>query len=813
MFLLGNNVVVSFAQTTKVSGTVIDAQTKETLPGVHIIFTGTKVGCVSDMDGNFVLESYYGSDSITASFIGYLPKTIRIKKDKVQSEIIIELLVSEKTLETFVFKASKEDPAVAIFKNIIRNKNANNKEKLSAYQYEVYNKVEFDLNNFDEKFMNRKILKPIQFIFQGIDSTNQKPYLPLFITESISEFFFRKNPKTHKEFIRATKVSGVENESVNQFLGDMYQNINIYDNFISVFGKSFVSPISDRGLLYYEYYLLDSAWFGNDWCYKIRYTPRRKQEPTFEGHFWVNDTTYAIRKVESGLADEAPINFVQYFEFVQEFQEVENEVWMLTKDYLLVDFKLTDNNKKMGMYGRKTTSYKYHVVNQSKSDDFYSGPNNILVADDADRKDDLYWSQTRHDTLNEVEQNIYHIMDTIQSIPQVKTFIEVVGMLISGYKVFGPIELGPYFSTFSFNRVEGPRFRIGGRTSNAFSKRIEFNGYLAYGLRDEQFKYNIGFRAILNKKPRQLISFNYKYDTEQMGMSANAFRSDNFLASVFRLNPANKMSYVEEYKGVYEYEYFQGLSNQLQFRKRTLTPAGIINFRTEINPGEYDTLQNITTTELTYRIRFAKDEKFISGSFERVSLGTKKPIFDIHYSLGIKDFLQSDYGYHKAVFSVTQWFQLGTLGWSRYYIEAGKFWGNLAYPVLEIHRGNETYYYDEYAFNTMLYLEFTSDQYISAWYTHHFDGFFLNHIPLLRKLKWREVAGVKAVWGTISDRNRNAIEFPSYMHTFTYPFVEASVGIENIFKVLRVDFIWRMAYLSHPDIVKYGIRAKFDIYF
>ena len=802
-----------FGQTTKVSGKIIDAVTKETLPGVHVVFTGTKVGAVTNIDGEFVLESYYGTDSISISFIGYKTKTIRIKKDKIQTDLIVELDAAEETLGEFVLQAPKEDPAITIFKNVLRNKDVNNREKLASYEYEVYNKVEFDLNNFDEKFMNRKILKPISFIFQNIDSTNQKPYLPLFITESLSEFFFRKNPKTHKEFIKATQVSGVENESVNQFLGDMYQNINIYDNMISVFGKSFVSPISDRGLLYYDYYLLDSAWLGNDWCYKIRYVPKRRQEPTFEGLFWVNDTTYAIRKVESGLADEAPINFVQYFEFVQEFQEVEKEVWMLSRDYLLVDFKMTDNDKKMGLYGRKTTSYKNYVINKPKGDEFYSGPNNIIVADDADEKDEEFWNRSRHDTLSESEKNIYHIMDTIQSIPQVKTFIEVVGMLISGYKIFGPIEFGPYFSTFSFNKVEGPRFRLGGRTSNSFSKRIEFNGFLAYGLRDEQFKYNIGFRVMLSKKPRQLFSFNYKYDTEQMGLSANAFRSDNFLASVFRINPADKMSYVEEYKGIYEYEYFHGLSNQLQFRRRTLTPAGIIVFQTELTPGEIDTLPNITTTEFTYRLRFAKNEKYLSGEFDRVSLGTKKPIFDLQYSLGIKDFLGSDYGYHKAIVSVTQWFQVGTLGWSKYHIEAGKYWGNLAYPALEIHRGNETYYYDEYSFNTMLYLEFASDQYISAWYTHHFDGFFLNHIPLLRKLKWREVAGVKAVWGTISDNNRTAITFPSYMHTFTYPFVEASVGIENIFKVLRVDFVWRMAYLDHPDIVKYGIRAKFDVYF
>jgi hypothetical protein len=212
-------------------------------------------------------------------------------------------------------------------------------------------------------------------------------------------------------------------------------------------------------------------------------------------------------------------------------------------------------------------------------------------------------------------------------------------------------------------------------------------------------------------------------------------------------------------------------------------------------------------------LRFAKDEKFISGEFERVSLGTKKPVIDIQYSLGIKDLFGSNYGYHKVVLSYTHWFPIGTLGWGKYHIEGGKYWGNIGFPALEIHRGNETFYFDEQAFNTMLYLEFVSDQYVSAWYTHHFDGFFLNHIPLLRRLKWREVAGVKAIFGSISEANTQEVVFPSYMHQFTVPFVEAHVGVENIFKFLQVDFIWRFNYLDHPDIVKYGLRFKFDVYF
>lgn len=801
----------SLSQTTKVTGKVIDKETKETLIYVHITFTGTKVGTVTDMDGNFTLESYYAGDSVTATAVGYKTMTKAIKKDKSQV-INFEMSTADEELEEFVFTASKEDPAITIFKKILKYKDVNNREKLAAYQYEVYNKVEFDLNNLDEKFMNRKILKPISFIFDNMDSTADKPYLPIFMTESMSDFYFRKNPRTHKEFIKATKVSGIENESISQFLGDMYQNINVYDNMVNVFSRLFVSPISDRGMLYYDYYLLDSTFMGNDWCYKIRFVPKRKSEPTFVGNFWVNDTTYAIRKFEAGISETANINFIEYFEFMQEFRQVENEVWMLSNDYLLVDFNLTD--RQMGMFGRKTTSYRDHVINKPKDDEFYAGANNIIVAGDAEEKGNAYWDTVRHDSLTENEKAIYYMMDTIQNIPQVKSFVEVVGMLISGYKVFGKFEWGPYFSTYSFNKIEGSRVRFGGRTSNEFSRKIEFSGYGAYGFKDERFKYGAGFRAKLSKQPRQIIGANYKYDIEQLGLSSNSFKSDNFMAALFRRNVANKLTMAEEYKVYYDYEYFQGLNNQLQFRRRTLAPLGETTYFQKTGTGDYVQIDDVTASEFTYYIRFAKDEKFVSGEFERISLGTPKPIMDLQYSLGIKDFLGSDYGYHKAVVSFKQWVPIGTMGWFRYKIEGGKFWGKVPYQFLEIHRGNETYYYDEYSFNTMNYLEFVSDQYASVWVTHHFDGFFLNHIPLLRRLKLREVAGVKAIWGTITDENKSEIQFPSYLNSFgTIPFVEASVGLENILKVLQVAIVWRMTYLDNPNVKPFGIRAQFDVDF
>lgn len=801
------------AQTTRVSGRIIDSQTKELLPFVPVRFVDSKIGTQSNDSGYYKIETYYATDSLQAFFMGYKTKKMPVKKDVAQ---VIDFILepADDSLPTVTITPPEIDPAIAIFKKIIRYKKVNNKEKLEAYEYEVYNKVEFDVNNLPEEFKNRKIFKPIRFIFDNVDTTsNEKPAIPLFITESLSDYYFRKDPKAHREYIRASQISGFENASVSQFMGDMYQNINVYENYINVFDRNFISPISDRGLFTYDYRLSDSAWIDSTWCYKIKFKPKRKSEPTFIGHFWVNDTSYAIRKIECNLVGDANLNFIKTFSFRQEFSQVQKEIWMVTKDHLLVDFNLS--NKQMGVYGRKTTSYKKFVINKAKGGDFYAGAQNIIVADDASDHDLAFWQANRHDTLSAREQLIYDYMDTIKNIPQVRTFTEIVAMVASGYKKFGWFEFGPYFSLYSFNPYEGQRFRVGGRTSNDFSKRIEFNGYVAYGLKDQDFKYGGGFRAMLTKKPRQQIAINYKHDVELLGTSANAFRQDNILASVFRRTPPNKMTFIDEYKLYYEYEYFQGLNNQLHLRHRTITPVGVYQYDKLGSEPLGDTVhpKSISVAEATYYIRFAYDEKYVAGEFDRTSLGTRYPVFDAQYTVGLKGVLGSQYDYHKVVTSVTHWFNVGAMGYFKYRIEGGKFFGLVPYPLLELHRGNNTYYFDESAFNMMNLYEFVSDQYVSVYATHHFQGFFLNHFPLLRRLKWREVASFKGVIGSISQANKNELLFPDQLHELTYPYMEMSVGIENILKFLRVDYVQRLTYLNHPNIARWGFRASFNFSF
>ncbi len=810
------------AQTTKVSGKVTDAKTGETIPFASIAFIDSRIGASSDMDGNYVIDTYYATDSIKVTSVGYVARSFPVKKDKAQV-IDIALQPNSFELAEVVIKPTDENPAFGILRRVIKNKPVNNREKLSAYEYNAYNKIEFDLNNITEEFTEKKIFKPFAFIFDNIDSTDTKPYLPIFMTETLSEVYYRQNPKKQREYIRGTKVSGVENESVSRFMGDMYQNVNIYDNFLVIFGKNFVSPIADGGKGYYDYYLTDSAFVDKYWCYKLTFTPKRVQELAFSGEMWISDTTYAVHRIEAGIASGANLNFVQGFWVKQQYDQVQKEVWMLTRDELVVDLNVIrdtgekNKNAVQGFYGRRNASYKDFVINQPREAKFYEGVDDVVLEIDPLSLGADYWDRERHVPLTAKENAIYHMVDTMKTIPRFRTYVDVISTLATGYYERGKVELGPYFTTMSYNPVEGMRFRLGGRTSNSFSNWVEFEGYTAYGLLDERFKFGLATRGFISKEPRLLYRASYKHDVEQLGQSTNAFRNDNILGSVFRRNPNTKLTDVEEWKTSLEREWFSGFTNEVMVRYRTLQPLGALRYeRLQVEPvPEISSVGSIRTAEVSLNTRFAYGEKYVSGEFDRIAVGMLKyPTLELHVAYGVPGLLNSDYEYTKVIARSYKRWQLGVAGWMRTTLEGGRIFGTLPYPLLTIHSGNETFYLDDLSFNTMNFFEFISDRYVQLFAEHHFEGLFFNRIPLLRRLKWREVATFKAVAGDLDRKHSDELLFLDGMYSlYNGPFMEASAGVENILKVLRFDVIWRLRYNDHPRTAPWALRAKLYINF
>jgi hypothetical protein len=799
------------AQKTVVSGKVTDSETNEAIPYVNIGFQHSLIGTISESDGSFYLSTPKATDTLLVSSVGY--ELVRLAVIKGTEQVFDVKLVPKSTLLEAVVVKPGENPAFKILRKINDHKKQNDPSRLSSYQYKAYTKLRLDLNNINRNLQDQRALQDFGFVFDYMDSSEvfNKNYLPLLITETVSSIFFSRNPPVNREVIEAFKVSGIENKTVAQFTGRMYQQLNIYDNFIQFFDPGFVSPISDIGRMYYKYYLEDSSMIDNHWCYKITFKPKRKQERTFHGFIWVADTSFAIKKFQLRVSADVNLNLLKDMVATYEYSQVNDTTWFLTSEDMIIDFNVAE--KSYGFFGRKSAIYDSIRFNVPVPDSIKKITTDTYVLEDQIDKDELFWQENRKTTLSEEDNKVYTMVDSIKKVPMYKTLYGLTNMLTTYYYVLGPIELGPYYTTYSSNVIEGPRLRFGGRTSNKFSTRIMPGGHIAYGFKDQRYKYGLYVTYMFNTNPRRTSTISYFHDIRQLGKSENAFLDDNYLTSFLRRNPNYKLTMVDQFNAFYEHEWLLGFSNTLKVTYQTIYPTQYVPFK--YYGTEEDSTYGLpfTSAEITVSTHFAYREKFLWGKFERKTLGSQYPSLDLDLTFGPKDFLESAHEYFKIRLKISDKVETNPLGYFKYRLTLGKIFGTLPYPLLKLHEGNETYAYDPLSFNMMNYYEFVSDEYASLFAEQHFQGFFLNRIPLIRALHWREVVSCNILFGRLSERNTTVMEFPEGLSALNGGYYEASVGIENIFKLFRVDAMWRFSYLDHQNISPFGIRATMQFSF
>lgn len=800
------------AQKTHVHGTVWDADKGIPMSYVKVQFKNTKIGVVTDSLGKYNIETYYASDSLEFSAYGYLTLSVAVKKDQSQ-ELNMRMMTAIKKMDEVIITVSYESPAVKLHKRIVAHKEINNKEKLNAYEYENYNKFQLDLNNLGPNFENRDLVKRLDLLLDYLDTAeNSTKFLPAMLSESISEFYYLKNPKKKKEILNATRVTGIENLQFNQFLGQMYFDINIYDNNVNILNRSFVSPISNIARSYYNFSLKDSTYIGKNWCYQLDFIPKRSGDMTFEGTMWVHDTTYAIKEITAKISPEANINYVNDLYFEHSFDQIEPEVWMLTKEKIIIDVKLVEDTKLYGIYARKTSTRKNFLINKPHDVNFYNSDNTVETADSASIRSEVYWEEKRHEELSNQEAGIIEMVDSLNTLPFFNRLRNVTYFLSTGYYPLGKIEIGNAYSAISFNPVEKFRAAIAIRTSNAFSRRVELGGKFAYGFGDEQFKYGFLIRYNITPKKRGMLSTYYSKDIEQIGQSPTAAAVGSTFSSIFRTGPLDKLTMVSKIGINLEKDIKKDFILYGGFEWKEYVPLGKANYiKFNSTSGLFDTLNKITTSEFIARIRWAKNEEFVGGSFDRSSVGTRYPILSIQGIFGVKDLFGGNYNYQKIEFQMEHSVPIGILGRIRYGFSVGGVFGTAAYPFLKVHEGSQSYWLYTNAFNRMSFFEFISDQYIGGFIENHWEGLLFDRLPYINKLKLRLVSSGRIVYGTISDRHTSEMILPVGTKNFNnIPYAEASIGIENIGKVLRIDLVWRITHLT-PEIHPLGIRARWSL--
>ena len=815
-------VKIAFAQ-TKVSGVVVDSS-NEPIPFANLVFKGSTTGVVSSEDGKFYIESPENHSSLLVSFVGFPTQEVKLLKQvNYDFKIILKEGNGLKEVKIYSGKTSKKNnPALDILRKIWERRRKNGLKMFKQYQYEKYEKVEFDMNTIDSAFMKSKIFKGMEFVFKNIDTSKVtgKTYLPIFINESLSDVYGDNQTKKTKEILKANKNSGLgSGDGVNSFIKDLYNDFDIYDNYLYFFDKSFTSPLSKTGIDVYNYVLTDTAVIDNKLCYNIVFYPRRKNELTFKGDFWVNDTTFAIKKINMAITKSANINWVKDIYLEQEFEVLNDTVFLPTRDYMMSDFALRKKEESKGVYGKRTTLYKNFKFDLKQTDKFFREDINY-IENTVYNKSDEYWEENRFEKLNKDEKKIYTMIDTLQTVKRFKNMYNLVSILGSGYIRLGKFEYGPLFSTVGYNEVEGWRLRVGGRTYFGPNDLWRIQGYTAYGFEDNKFKYGISGKWMIDKKNRIILSGGNRRDVEQIGASltsTNDVLGRSYASSGLFTSGANgKLTNINLTTLAAEIEPFKNLTFQLGFSYRTLESASE-TFKLDyyIDDTFTSTKSNVTQSELNFQVEFTPNKKTMGYGVERRDIASPYSRVFVNYCQGFKGFINSDFEYQKVQLYYKQPLIFGAIGRSNFILELGKTFGTIPLGLMSVVPGNQTYFIIENTFNNLNFYEFVTDTYTTVQWNHNFQGKLFGRIPGLRKLNLREIIGIKGVYGTLTDESITInVTQPGLVYQAPQkPYWEYSAGIGNIFKVFRIDCAWRANYRDLLGSSNFTVKGSFGFYF
>ncbi|GAB3181949.1 DUF5686 and carboxypeptidase-like regulatory domain-containing protein [Telluribacter humicola] len=823
-FLLLSSVHTYSQSNSTIKGCVTDASTGEPIPFANVAIKGSLSGTITDFEGHYQLNYKSPADSIAVTYVGYTPRSKPIALNQVEQTIDFQLAPNVFQLQEVKIYAG-ENPAHAIIRKVVANQKKNNTDNLDAYQYESYNKIQIDIDNISDKFRKSKAVGKITHIVEQYDQIkgeDGQTIIPIFISESVSDVYFRNSPRKKKEIIQKTKMAGVgltDGSLVSQVIGSSFQQYNFYSNWLNLLEKDFVSPISESWKVYYEYYLADSVHNGTNWDYQIDFEPKHEQDLAFAGTMWVDGTSFALTQIDASVGQKANLNFIEKIKIQQSYElHDDDSTWLPGKTRVLIDVAEI-SNKSAGMLLKFYSANRNYILHAPKPPKFYDTA--IELNEEYREHAPSYWEKNRPEVLSESEKLSYALVDSIKSLPVIHTYTELLNIAVNGYKKIDRwnIDLGPYLYLYTNNNIEGHRLRLGFRTDPGFSRKWILNAYGAYGTRDNRYKYGGGIDYILSRKPWTIAGASYRYDLEQLGISRELLGS-NYLFEAFSRFGTYQRGYLQNETNLYlRREVVKGLTQQIALRHRSFDPLFPFVYRSAPEMGMDSPLRSrFEVAELNFETRLARQELFLQNDNERISMGNgNSPAFTLRYTAGIKGFLDGDFMYHKIAFNVRQSFRTGVIGRTNYDLTLGYIPSTLPYPLLYTPLGNESFFYVGSAFNLMNYFEFISDRYATLFLEHNFQGFILNRIPAIRKLKWRMLATGKVFYGGVRDSNLvltpqvdnagNPIE--TFKPFGNIPYVEVGYGIDNIFKVGRIDAIHRLTFRDSPDATRFGVKVSF----
>ena len=842
MSLLCLGVAQGQSQVT-VQGLVTDSITGEALPYVSLLVKGTTTGAATDDAGRFTLTLPSSSATLEVSYMGYRTKEVRLSAKRTRN-LNIQLAPSEITLTDVVIKPGKEkyrkkdNPAVRFVQQMIDAREANDPRNHDFFQYDQYEKIVIALNDYKPKEKKEKPGK-FDFVEEYVDTLDVgTTILPVSEKEKIETVYFRRSPRAERRIIRGSKSSGVDDvlsrDGVQQFLNEVFREVDIFQNNIPLFLQRFVSPLSHIGPNFYKYYLLDTLEVDGQKRVDLGFVPFSSESFGFTGHLYVAlDSTHFVHKAVLNVPKDINLNFVSQMRIEQDFQRMPDGTRLITKDDISVNFKLSEKSK--GMYARRLNVYSDHSFAPPGAEALaaFDEASPTIIEKDAYRRKEEFWADNRPvEAKKRNPKSVAELMSRLRSIPVFAITEKVIGTMVSGYIPTNKeidknkFELGPMNSTISGNAIEGARFRLGGATTPMLHKRLFFDGYLAYGTRDRKLKYDAAVEySFLDRKqypkefPRHSLRFEYMYDLNKLGQHYMYTSKDNVLLSI-RRQKDTRATYLRNAELSYIREHYNGISygaTLRNLREYATRWAEFNRFDFEGNPSP---VPHYDMTELEVNFRYGHNEKFYQTRNSRIPITFDAWVVNVSHTMAWKDVLGSSYNYQRTELGMQKRFWFSAFGYLDAIVKAGKVWTAVPYPLLILPNANLSYTIQPEAYTNMNALEFINDEYASWDLTYYMNGLLLNRIPLIKKLQWREVFCFRGLWGHLTDKNDPAsrseglYQFPDGTYRLgKTPYMEASVGIENIFKFMRLDYVWRLNYLDNPGIQRRGVRCTMRISF
>jgi len=825
-----------------IQGVVTDSLTNEPIPYLSVFYEGKGVGSITDNDGNYKVETRKGWNKLTFSAVGYVTKVVNIIPG-VTKNLNVRMRPDDIMLDEVVVKPKREkysrknNPAVELMKKVIAHKKNNKLSENDYYQYNKYQKITMSLNDVTPEMLEKGMYKKMPFLKDQIELCEEtnKFILPISVDETASQKIYRKHPKSEKTIIKGMSSTGVNElfatgDMLSTVLKDVFTDVNIYDNDIRLLQYPFISPISSSDAIsFYKFYIMDTTFVDKDKCFHLTFVPNNSQDFGFTGHLYVlADSSYTVKKCTMNLPKKSGVNFVDNMDIIQEFEQLPNGEWVLKTDDMIVEMTLMKIMQ--GFQIRRTTRYSDYAFDELPQQLFKRKGAEIKEADAMMRGDD-FWNQYRPVPLTQTESSMDMLVKRLEQMPGFKYVIFVLKAFIENFVETGTkehpskVDIGPVNTMISNNYIDGLRLRMSAQTTANLNPHLFFKGYYAYGFKDHRSKYMGEVEYSFNKKeylprefPKNSITFSYQYDVMSPTDKFLKTDKDNVFVS-FKTSTVDQMSYVRNIALKYENETQFGLKTTVEVKHSTDEPTGGLAYIT--NDDQKTLVPEIQTMEASLAFRYAPGETFVNTKQRRIPVSFDAPVFTLSHTAGFKGVLGGEYNYNLTEIGLYKRFWFSSWGKIDMFVKGGAQWNKVPFPLLIMPAANLSYILQRETFNLINNMEFLNDRYASLDVSWDLNGKIFNRIPLLKKLKWREVIGFKMLYGHLTDKN-NPMKHPGNSELFLFPtrdgrptsfvmdpktpYMECSVGIHNIFKILHIDYVRRLNYLDHPDANKWGVR-------